>query len=79
VLPRRRSGAIANSEKGQSMKAAISTPIAVLALVAALAGLAAPSAAQEWYSARTASELPVGSTPWWQAMDREGRGGNGSN
>jgi hypothetical protein len=61
------------------MKAAISTPIAVLALVAALAGLAAPSAAQEWYSARTASELPVGSTPWWQAMDREGRGGNGSN
>ena len=61
------------------MKAAISTLIAVSTVISALVGLAAPTAAQEWYSARTASELPVGSTPWWQAMDREGRGGSAGN
>ena len=61
------------------MKAAISTPMAILAFLLALAGLAAPSAAQQWYSSRTADELPVGSMPWWQAMDREGRGGQGGN
>ena len=61
------------------MKGAISTPIAILAFLLALAGQVAPSAAQQWYSARTADELPVGSMPWWQAMDREGRGGQGGN
>jgi hypothetical protein len=61
------------------MKGAISTPIAILAFLLALAGQVAPSAAQQWYSARTADELPVGSTPWWSAMDREGRGGQGGN
>jgi ABC-type sugar transport system substrate-binding protein len=61
------------------MKAAISTPMAILAFFLALGGLAAPSAAQQWYSSRTADELPVGSMPWWQAMDREGRGGQGGN
>jgi hypothetical protein len=61
------------------MKASISTLIAVSTVVSALVGLAAPAAAQEWYSARTANELPVGSQPWWQAMDREGRGGSGGN
>ena len=61
------------------MKSSISTLIAVSTLIAALAGFAAPTAAQEWYSARTANELPVGSTPWWRAMDREGRGGTGGN
>jgi hypothetical protein len=62
------------------MKAAISTPMTILAFLLALAGQVAPSAAQQqWYSARTADELPVGSTPWWGAMDREGRGGQGAN
>jgi hypothetical protein len=61
------------------MKAAISTPMAILAFLLALAGQVAPSAAQQWYSSRTADELPVGSMPWWQAMDREGRGGQGGN
>jgi hypothetical protein len=61
------------------MKASISALIAVSTVVSALVGLAAPAAAQQWYSSRTANELPVGSTPWWQAMDREGRGGSGGN
>jgi hypothetical protein len=61
------------------MKTSISTLIAVSTVISALVGLAAPTAAQEWSSARTANELPVGSTPWWQAMDREGRGGSGGN
>jgi ABC-type sugar transport system substrate-binding protein len=63
----------------QIMKGSISTLTAVLACMLALAGLAAPSAAQQWYDSRTANELPVGSTPWWHAMDREGRGGSGGN
>jgi hypothetical protein len=61
------------------MKASISTLIAVATVISALVGFAAPTAAQQWYSSRTADELPVGSTPWWQAMDREGRGGSGGN
>jgi len=61
------------------MKAAISNPIALLAFLLAFAGQVSPSAAQQWYSSRTADELPVGSTPWWGAMDREGRGGQGAN
>jgi ABC-type sugar transport system substrate-binding protein len=61
------------------MKSSISTLIAMLAVILALAGFAAPIAAQEWSAGRIANELPVGSTPWWQAMDREGRGGNGGN
>jgi hypothetical protein len=61
------------------MKVAISTPMAILAFLLALAGQVAPSAAQQWYSSRTADELPVGSTPWRSAMDREGRGGQGAN
>jgi hypothetical protein len=61
------------------MKAAISNSIAILVFLVAFAGLTAPSAAQQWYSSRTADELPVGSTPWWGAMDREGRGGQGGN
>ena len=61
------------------MKASISALIVVSTVVSALVCLAAPAAAQQWYSSRTANELPVGSTPWWQAMDREGRGGTGGN
>jgi hypothetical protein len=61
------------------MRTAISTLVAILAFLLAFAGLVAPSTAQQWYAARTASELPVGSTPWWGAMDREGRGGQGGN
>jgi hypothetical protein len=57
------------------MKATISTLLAVSTLILGLAGLAAPIVAQEW----NANDLPTGSTPWWQVMDREGRGGSGGN
>jgi len=70
---------VATAKKDEQMKASISTLVAILAFLLAFAGLVAPSAAQQWYSARTANELPVGSGPWWQAMDREGRGGTGGN
>ena len=76
MRPRRRSWRNRQQGEGTDNESRNLYSYSCLALVAALAGLAAPSAAQEWYSARTASELPVGSTPWWQAMDREGRGGN---
>ena len=70
---------LAAAKKDKQMKASISTLVAILAFLLAFAGVVAPSAAQQWYSARTANELPVGSAPWWQAMDREGRGGTGGN
>jgi hypothetical protein len=60
-----------NRKRGQIMKAWISTLIAALAVILALAGLAAPIAALDSH--------PVGSTPWWDTMDREGRGGSGGN
>jgi len=49
------------------MKAVMSTLIAMLAVIAALAAVAAPMAA------------PVGSTAWWDSLDRENRGGNPGN
>lgn len=52
------------------MKANVSKTLAVSAIILALSGQMASIAAAEW---------PVGSSHWWQQMDREGRGGNAGN
>ena len=52
------------------MKANVSKTLAVSTIILALSGHMVSVAAAEW---------PVGSSSWWQQMDREGRGGNGGN
>jgi hypothetical protein len=52
------------------MKANISKLLALSIVTLACSGYLASLAAAEW---------PVGSSGWWQQMDREGRGGNGAN
>jgi hypothetical protein len=52
------------------MKANASKILAVSAIILALSGYMVSTTAAEW---------PVGSSSWWQQMDREGRGGNAGN
>jgi hypothetical protein len=50
------------------MKATSTRTLVLSTVLLALAGAVAPSFAAD----------PVGSSGWWQQMDREGRGGNGN-
>jgi hypothetical protein len=52
------------------MKATTSRILALSTVILALAGAVAPS---------YAVDARIGTSGWWQEMDREGRGGNGGN